>query len=763
MSYDLDKNKEKKKKYRINIQKNNKNFSIVLYVVQEKLQISIKYSTNLSDEILEYKNFYSYHQLQIINRYFRFFDNLEQICRDLDKLLKNNKISIEEKSDFLILSIAVLIKNEKTNLVFKLLKSKITDFHPQKRDLKSPLQYKDFSKNSLSMPKYNANETKEIKSIINDLNDRLSVLEGSYRKDSLPREYSKNKNMDYNKTYLNNINNMLQKINKLEDLNQEKDHKIKDLEDQINKYEESINNIMSYPVYTLPNKSQKSKNDNNSNHMSNIKKEKFNRNSDEYEVEMNSGFINDNSMNKSINNNEKKLRNKHSRNTKSIDNKSKTDSKYYFKPIDESKEEENNINNNKKQLSNDIKNESNKNLKHNKNSKNKNKSESKPKYKKNESNSIKDENEDEDNRNNKKHSHKRNSYSSNNKENMEDSSYNKKENKKKKEKENQSDSEDNDNKKDKSEISSVKKLENHKKKRNSEGSNSFKEEIFKKRKKNSSSEEKEKEIERSKNLEDIRNKMEKTGLPMVERENLKKYINSRIIYTRKELQMVKNKIIKNKKHLHAYLDLLYRASVDGDYEERINSLCEGKYPQVIFFYTQDGARFGVYIEKEKYTSFLGNVSYKEIPGTSFLISLNSLKTYNILDGKTATENYPEKLCFGRSKYYNNNESNWLIYTLKNDFLYYQYKIGDKESNFGIINTKEIVGIKNEYILEDVEIYQAIIYPEGDDVGNNRYMKEKEIRIKNFSKNKSKKNNGDTIKIRNVKIEKEEREQIYSNS
>ena len=50
--------------------------------------------------------------------------------------------------------------------------------------------------------------------------------------------------------------------------------------------------------------------------------------------------------------------------------------------------------------------------------------------------------------------------------------------------------------------------------------------------------------------------------------------------------MVKNKIVKNKKHLHAYFEILYRASIDGDFEDTINSLCEGIYPQLILFYTK---------------------------------------------------------------------------------------------------------------------------------------------------------------------------------
>ena len=103
MNYYENQKKEKAKKYRTNIKQNNHNYSITLFVVEEKLQISIKYSNPFSDEIFEYTNFYSFHQLQIINKYFRYFDNIEKICKDLDKLLKKNKVSIDDKNGFLIL------------------------------------------------------------------------------------------------------------------------------------------------------------------------------------------------------------------------------------------------------------------------------------------------------------------------------------------------------------------------------------------------------------------------------------------------------------------------------------------------------------------------------------------------------------------------------------------------------------------------------------------------------------------------------------
>lgn len=125
-------------KYRINLKKNQINYSIILYVFYEKLNIIIKYSNSNSDEIYEFANLYSFKQLQIINNYFKKFINLEQICRELDKLLKQNQSKIEEKNGKLILTIIVLINNETNSLSFNLLQSNANDFLSYKNN-----QYKN--------------------------------------------------------------------------------------------------------------------------------------------------------------------------------------------------------------------------------------------------------------------------------------------------------------------------------------------------------------------------------------------------------------------------------------------------------------------------------------------------------------------------------------------------------------------------------------------------------------------------------------------
>ena len=177
---------------------------------------------------------------------------------------------------------------------------------------------------------------------------------------------------------------------------------------------------------------------------------------------------------------------------------------------------------------------------------------------------------------------------------------------------------------------------------------------------------------------------------------------------------------------------------------------------MILFYTDQGARFGAYIQKEKSTSFFGEINYKEVPGTCFLVSLNSLKTYDIEKGEIATDNRPEKLCFGRSFLFNDNGSNWFIYTPRNEFLDIKCMIGDKKSNFGEINTDEIVGTKKDYYLKDVEIFKVSL-----EVGVKKkkkdYVREKAIKVKGFNRSSKQfsKRKSDYIQIKNVRIEEDE--------
>ena len=621
--YSLNKNSTEKK-FRTNIQKDNINYSVVLSLPDpKKMQVTLKYSSYKSNEILEYINFYSLHQLQIINKYFKNFNNLEQICRKLDQLLKGNKINIEYKNDNLILSVSVFYNNESTKLIFKLRPNKVMEFTHNEFESRNKYPHlfsnkrnSNEKKKMLSMPKYNKYDTIHMKNLLNDLNERVTLLEDERSKGSnnfdyneISRNAKKYKN-NYNtvgprnnEKYLvntNNMNNLLNRLTKLEDSNYEKDHKIKNLESHLNKCEKSINTIISSPTYSLEHKSKTV-----SNFSEKISQKESNnrplRNKRKQRQKLSSC---DSKKNKSIDSSENFL------------GKNKEEEK----KNDEGRRKKRN---HKKSVNSSV--SSSTSLK---------KSEQKPKKIKKKEEEIKNDNNGEVTRN--------------------------------------------------IEIN-----------------------------KDVSFDEEEKQNERIEEMN--KEQMRKTGLPMPKREDIKKYINSRIFFTIKEMQTVKKKITGDRENLHACFEVLYRASIDGDFEDAITHMCEGIYPQLVLFYTQEGARFGVYINKEKKVGFFGGVTYKEIPGTSFLIGLNTLKIYDILPNQKATDDRPEKLCFGRSFYYNeNNGTNWLIFVPKNLFLGVELKLGEKECNFGNVDPKDIIGIQKDYILEDVEIFKVIITDDKDD-------------------------------------------------
>ena len=585
---DKGKEKEKDVRYKINLYQNETNYSTRLIIVEGKLEILIRASKSFSEDIYEYSNTYNFKQLQITNKYFSNFKDIEEICTDLDRLLQLKVTVEEENNKAIILKIPTSIDKSSGEIIFKIMKKKkVTKIKNATENLKG---------------KYNFN--------MNALDNKL-------------RANNENNNTD--NLLLGNITELVNRVKKLEKKESEKEKTINKLQEDITNYQEKLNNSYNYPIVNKLAKTDINLADDKNNQISQIIK---NRNENEEEDDDDIDMDLDTEKRDSI----KKKKNKK-------------------KPKEEI-------------INTDI------------NNKSKNK-------KKDNSDSDSDES----------------------------SSESKKKKKKKRKKSDSSD-----------EISEkeIKNIPN--------GKNDLDNDNTKLRNRKDYIKEKPKQIYESL----------PSGFPIVEREDIKDYINSRIFYTINEMQMVKKAIAKiklaeksssNKNNsnkniiIHAYFDLLYRASVDGDYEETINSLCGGSYPQLVLFLTHEGARFGVYIEKEKVTSFFKKeVSYKEIPGKSFLFSLNSLKIYNIQEGETSTDNRTEKLCFGRTYYYNQNESNWLIYIPRNEFLGRDLIFGDKESYYEGVKMNEIIGNSSTYHLKDVEIFKVEIEEEEGEINNKKNKK-----------------------------------------
>ena len=566
-----DKEKDIDSKYKTNLYQNETNYSIKLLIIDGKLQIVIKSSKSFSEDIYEFSNTYSFRQLQITNKYFSSFNNIDEVCTDLDKLLKLKVLVEEEKDKTLILKIPTSMDKSSGDIIFKLMK------------------------------------IKKVKKVRHSSRDKIKINNIDIVNKKL---YETNIPGNSNNLLLGNISDLVDRVKKLEKKEIEKDKTINKLKEEMNNYQEKLNNSYNYPIYSpLAKKSDIKINlaDDKNNNISRIIK---NKNEDDDDDDIDINFENDTIKDKK---NKKKKKN-------STDIKNKLDS-----------------------------------------------------------------------------------------DNNEDDSSDSEKKKKKKKKKKKSDSFLDESKKDTS---------NAKEDSDDDKSNNI---LLKSGNRNFN-------INNINNINyKTQNETSVSGFPIIKRdEKLKEYINSRIFYTIREMQTIKRQITKGQRNLHAYFDLLYRASIDGAEESKIDSFCKGKYPQLILFFTHEGARFGVYVEKERIkTIFKKEDHYKEIPGTSFLFSLNTLKCFPILPKELGTDNRPEKLCFGRTYYYNNNESNWQIYIPNNNFLDVDLKFGDKESSYQNVTYSDIVGNSYGYHLKDVEIFQVMLEDDGTGNINNNKKKKKE--------------------------------------
>ena len=197
-------------------------------------------------------------------------------------------------------------------------------------------------------------------------------------------------------------------------------------------------------------------------------------------------------------------------------------------------------------------------------------------------------------------------------------------------------------------------------------------------------------------------------LPIVKRENILN-LNSRIIFTNQEVKLIMKKLSNGTSSYSINLKLLYRASIDGDYEGIIKMNCKNTLKTLTLFYTTEGARFGVYTEKYIRKSVRKGDRLFEVPGSSFIIGLNKLIYYNVLAKRLSLyRKCDNELCFGFCTEINKNQTNWLIYTSRNRFLGKKFIFGDKNDVYLNLDYRNIIGNNPVYILKDVEIFDVII-------------------------------------------------------
>ena len=201
---------------------NNNFYFIKLILAQSSINIDITSNSSLNKENAKYINNYTLSHFQEIDSYFKLFQTINEIYKNILKLLKKKKFFI--------------IQNEDDTLSF-ILKIKIHDkIHKIKLSLS---KYKNpylFGSQTTSKETYIDNLNNEI----SNLRNRINYLEQnqnlfSYSNNYLPT--NKFSNISDNSYNQNQLEKIIFKLNILENSNSDKDNKIKLLENQIKKYE----------------------------------------------------------------------------------------------------------------------------------------------------------------------------------------------------------------------------------------------------------------------------------------------------------------------------------------------------------------------------------------------------------------------------------------------------------------------------------------------------------------------------------------------
>ena len=170
-----------------------------------------------------------------------------------------------------------------------------------------------------------------------------------------------------------------------------------------------------------------------------------------------------------------------------------------------------------------------------------------------------------------------------------------------------------------------------------------------------------------------------------------KEVKGDIIHDMNELELLTKKINKDNKRL--IINLLYKASADGDTASAFHEKCDEANNTIVLVETKDGKRFGGYTT----CSWKGNCIEKADPD-AFIFSFDKMKTYDNIPEDDAIGCYPK---FGPI------------------FLGCQIKIFDnaftkggttfeKELNFDTKEDYELTGGNRTFEVKDIEVYEVVI-------------------------------------------------------
>ena len=183
-------------------------------------------------------------------------------------------------------------------------------------------------------------------------------------------------------------------------------------------------------------------------------------------------------------------------------------------------------------------------------------------------------------------------------------------------------------------------------------------------------------------IQELTEKLEKTQ---------EKEVKGDIIHNMKELKLITKKI-KKKKSTRMIIDLLYKASIDGDSAQVFHQKCDKAKNTIVLIETKNGKRFGGYTT----CNWSGNCIEKK-DSEAFIFSFDKMKTYDNIPGDNAIGCYPK---FGPI------------------FLGCQIKIFDdafdnggttyeKELNFNTTEDYELTGGDKTFEIKDIEVYEVI--------------------------------------------------------
>ena len=181
----------------------------------------------------------------------------------------------------------------------------------------------------------------------------------------------------------------------------------------------------------------------------------------------------------------------------------------------------------------------------------------------------------------------------------------------------------------------------------------------------------------------------------------KNKIKSDIIQNISELDFISNRIHKSKYKIN--LNLLYKASIDGDKSSIFHDKCNKAQTTLILIQTKDNQRFGGFTKR----TWRGN-NIEKTDNDAFIFSLDKNKIYNIIKGKNAIRCFVEyNACFSGAFIINDNAFDKGGFLIKNEN---NYEINDiteliydnKREN----NNKENMNIN--FDIKEIEVYEIKI-------------------------------------------------------